>query len=266
MRGLAGTRCGGFGGRFARLAQRADLRLLAVLVRLGLCAVGHQPAREHGAGGRVGRIENVPVERRELDGGVQRGGGGAADEQRRREPAGSHLPAELLHLEERRGDEPADADEVGAHRGGLLQDGLLRDHHAEVGDLETVASQHDAGDVLADVVDIALDRGQQETGLGAAAPLLAHIGLEDLHGVAHHLGGLHDLREEHLAGGEQLAHARHARHQRSLDDVHRAALLLQARQQVLLQLRRSAADEGAGEALLEGQGGRSGNWFFSRAC
>ena len=37
-----------------------------------------------------------------------------------------------------------------------------RHHHAEVDDLEVVALEHDADDVLADVVHVALDGGQQD--------------------------------------------------------------------------------------------------------
>ena len=36
------------------------------------------------------------------------------------------------------------------------------DHHAEVDDLVVVAAEDDADDVLADVVDVALDGGHQD--------------------------------------------------------------------------------------------------------
>ena len=41
------------------------------------------------------------------------------------------------------------------------QDLRRRHHHAEVDDLVVVAAEHDADDVLADVVDVAFDRGHQ---------------------------------------------------------------------------------------------------------
>ena len=43
---------------------------------------------------------------------------------------------------------------------------MLRHHHAEVGDLVAVAAQHDADDVLADVVDVALHGGDHHLALG----------------------------------------------------------------------------------------------------
>ena len=51
------------------------------------------------------------------------------------------------------------------------QDLVAGHHHAEVDDLEVVALQHDADDVLADVVDVALDGGEHDLALGPAAAL-----------------------------------------------------------------------------------------------
>ena len=98
-------------------------------------------------------------------------------------------------------------------------------------------------------MNVPLHGSKQDTRLAGSVLRCAHVGLQDLHGVAHHFGGLDDLREEHLAGGEALAHAGHAVHQRPLDDVHRAALLLQGFHKVLLQGGRAARDERAYEAL-----------------
>ena len=231
------------------LVQCPHFLLLPVLLRLGGGAVGEQAPGEHGAGRGVGGVEDVVVEGRQLDGRMQGRGRGAADQQRRGEAPGGHFAAELLHLVERRRDEPADADDVGADRFRLGEDGLAGDHHAEVGDLESVAAEHDAEDILSDVMDVALDGGEQDARLAGAVLRGAHVGLQDLDGVAHHLGRLDDLGEEHLAGGEAFAHAGHAVHQRTLDDVDRAALLLQGLHEVLLQGRRAAADERSDEAL-----------------
>ncbi len=244
----------------SRLIQRPDLLLLPVLLRLGGGAVREQAPGEHGAGRGVGGVENVVVEGGQLDGRVQGRGRGATDQKRRGEAPGGHFAAKLLHLVERRGDEPADADDVGADRFGLGEDGLAGDHDPEVGDLKTVASQHDAENILSDVMDVALDGGEQDARLAGAVLGGAHVGLQDLDGVAHHLGGLDDLREEHLAGGEAFAHAGHAVHQRPLDDFHRTALLLQGFHEVLLQGGRAAGNERAAETL----GDRTG--FFAFFC
>jgi hypothetical protein len=42
---------------------------------------------------------------------------------------------------------------------------LARDHHAHVDDVVVVAGEHDADDVLADVVDVALDGRQDDLAL-----------------------------------------------------------------------------------------------------
>ena len=51
-----------------------------------------------------------------------------------------------------------------------LQDVLERHHDAEIDDLEIVALQDHADDVLADVVDVALDRGHDDLALGPRRP------------------------------------------------------------------------------------------------
>ena len=50
---------------------------------------------------------------------------------------------------------------------------VARHHHAEIDDLVAVAAEHDADDVLADVVDVALDRREDDLALAtrvSAAP------------------------------------------------------------------------------------------------
>ena len=132
-----------------------------------------------------------------------------------------------FHLVQGRRDRPGEPDDVGALLLGGVQD-LLRGHHdAEVDDVVVVALQDDADDVLADVVDVALDRGHDDladAALGVAGLLL---GLDERDqvgdGLLHDAGGLHHLREEHLPGAEQVADDVHAVHQRALDDLDRPA-------------------------------------------
>ena len=49
---------------------------------------------------------------------------------------------------------------------GSLENRVRRDHHAQVDHVVVVAPQHDPDDVLADVVHITLDGGEQYPGLG----------------------------------------------------------------------------------------------------
>ena len=48
---------------------------------------------------------------------------------------------------------------------GALEDFFAGDHDAHVDDLVVVAGEHDADDVLADVVDVALDGGEDDLAL-----------------------------------------------------------------------------------------------------
>ncbi len=52
------------------------------------------------------------------------------------------------------------------------------------------------------------------------------IRLQIRHGLLHHAGALHHLRQEHLAGAEQVADHVHAVHQRALDHIERLGELL----------------------------------------
>jgi hypothetical protein len=111
---------------------------------------------------------------------------------------------------------------------------LVRRHHdAEIDDLVIVALEHDADDVLADVVDVALDRRHQRSCRRSCGvrhcPPLASVGCFSAsmkrhqigHRLLHHAGRLHHLRQEHLAGAEQVADDVHAGHQRAFDDMQR---------------------------------------------
>ena len=81
----------------------------------------------------------------------------AADQQRQVEPAPLHLARDVDHLVERRRDQPREPDDARALLDGGVEDAVGRHHHPEVDHLVVVAAEHDADDVLADVVDVALD-------------------------------------------------------------------------------------------------------------
>ena len=148
----------------------------------------------------------------------------------------------MAHLLERWGDQAREPDHVRTDLPRGREDLRRGDHHAQVQDVVVVAAQDDANDVLADVVDVALDRGHDDPALrlgrAAARPLL---GLDERDEVGdrrlHHPGALDDLGEEHLAGAEKVADAVHPGHQRPLDHVERArstqARLLHVRDDVL---------------------------------
>jgi hypothetical protein len=87
--------------------------------------------------------------------------GGAADQQRNVEPLALHFGGDMHHLVERGRDQAGQADDVDLLGLGNLEDLGCRHHDAEIDDLEVVALEHDADDVLADVVDVALHGGHQ---------------------------------------------------------------------------------------------------------
>jgi hypothetical protein len=81
-----------------------------------------------------------------------------------------HLAGDVDHLVERGRDEAGEADDVDLVSRACCEDLLGRDHDAEVDDLVVVAAQDDADDVLADVVDVALDGGHEDAALGPCPP------------------------------------------------------------------------------------------------
>ena len=101
-----------------------------------------------------------------------------------------------------------------------------RRHHTEIDDLVIVAGEHDADDVLADVVNVALDRREHDRARGLALVaaggfLCFHVRQQNRHRLLHHARGLDNLRQEHFSCAEQVADHVHARHQRPLDDIER---------------------------------------------
>ena len=197
---------------------------------VGFAVVAQQAGGDgHGAAGVEDVDDRLAVVRRDFDGGVRAAGGGAADEQRQLEALALHLAGHVHHLVERGRDEAAEADEVGLLSLGALEDFFARDHDAQVDDLVVVAGEDDADDVLADVVDVALDGGEKDFALrlddlaggGHGGFFGLHEGRQVGDGFLHHAGGLDHLRQEHFARAEEIADDAHAGHQRAFD--HRAA-------------------------------------------
>ena len=162
------------------------------------------------------------VGRGDPDGRVLPAGGGAADEKRQPQPGALHLGRHVDHLVQGGGDEAAQADHVGLLLPRGLEDPVGADHHPQVDDVAVVAAQDDPHDVLADVVDVPLHRGQDDPGPAprgrSGPPFRLHQRLQDRHRLLHHPGALHDLGKEHLPLAEEIAHHAHPGHERPLDD------------------------------------------------
>ena len=138
---------------------------------------------------------------------------------------------------------------------GGLQDRGDRLLDAEVDDLVAVVGQDDVDEVLADVVDVALDRGQHDGALALVVDLL-HVRLEVGHRGLHHLGRLQHERQLHLAGAEQLADRPSCRRAASSLMISRARPLGQRLVEVGLQAVALAVDDAALQALVQRQRGQ----------
>ncbi len=156
---------------------------------------------------------------------VGQAGSRAADQERLLQPQALHLPGDVAHLFQRRRNEAGQADDVDVLFLGRGQYLVGRHHDAQVDDVIGIAAQHHADDVLADVVHVALHRGQEDAALGLGCGSLAglDVGCQIGHRLLHHPGRFHHLGQEHLAGAEQVADHVHAIHQRPFNDLDRVA-------------------------------------------
>ena len=121
--------------------------------------------------------------------------------------------------------------------------------------LVVVASEHDADDVLADVVNVALDGREHELAPSVAHPggflLREHERLEIRDGALHRPRALHHLRQEHLARAEEIAHHAHSVHQRAFDDLQRLAVFRPRLFGIGLDVRHLAVQHGERQAFLD---------------
>ncbi len=125
----------------------------------------------------------------------------------------------LAHDQRRLHEQAAHAEGVGVD---LLDLGdHLADRHldAEVVDLVAVVRADDVDEVLADVVDVALHRGDDELALRRRAVDALHVRLEVGDRRLHRLRRLQHERQLHLPGAEQLADDLHPVEQHVVDDV-----------------------------------------------
>ena len=100
----------------------------------------------------------------------------------------------------------------------MLSIGLL---DAEIDHLVAVVGQDDVDQVLADVVDVALDGRQHQRAFRSRAALLLHERFEKTHCRFHRFGRLQHERQLHLAAAEEIADDFHAVEQDVVDDVER---------------------------------------------
>ena len=100
------------------------------------------------------------------------------------------------------------------------------DVDAQVDDLEARALQHHAHQILADVVDVALDGADDDRALTLDILGIGQQRAQDLHRAFHRLGGHQHLWHEQDAVAEVLADDVHAGHQAARQDLARRLLPL----------------------------------------
>ncbi len=122
---------------------------------------------------------------------------------------------------------------------------------AEVEDGVAVVGQDDVDEVLADVVNIALDGGQDDLALALALDFF-HERFEVGDGGLHRLGALQHERQLHLPAAEQIADDFHPFEQNVVDDLQRR-IFLQRLVEMLDQIAFFAVDDVRLELLLDGQ-------------
>ena len=83
-----------------------------------------------------------------------------ADKQRRIHASRAHILANFLHLVQGRSDQSADCNKVCTNLLSLVKNGLLVYHHSKILYIESIASQYNTSNILADVVYISLYGGE----------------------------------------------------------------------------------------------------------
>ena len=212
----------------------------------GVRGVGHQPV----------------VLRRDAQAGEAVGERRAADQHRHRHAIGAEVAHRLHHHLRRLHQQARQPDDVRAVLPVGFYQVLRRHLDAQVDDLVAVVGQDDFDQVLADVVNVALDRCQHHAALEGAFDAL-HVRLQVVDGELHGLRRLQHLGHDELVGVELAAYLGHAVHQRAVDNLQRRPVLhglVQIFRQPLL----GAFDDGEGQPLVQRQaaalfvGGRRG--------
>ena len=126
------------------------------------------------------------------------------------------------------------------------------DLDAQVDDLVAVVGEDDVDQVLADVVNVPLHRGQHD---GAAPALVRalHVRLEVGDRLLHGLGRAEHEGQLHLAGGEELANGLHAIEQQVIDDGQWCQSGRHRRVEIVFQAGPVPVDDPSDQALLDAQ-------------
>ncbi len=127
-----------------------------------------------------------------------------------------------------------------------------RNFDAEIDHVVAVVLENDLDQILADVVHVALHRGEHHLGALFGVGLLHEL-FEMVDGGLHGFGGLQHFGDDQLVVVEKPADFGHPGHQRAVDDVERrdafGALAIEIVDQAVFR----AFDDVVGQALIERQ-------------
>ena len=248
-----GRRFHGAGDRPRRCSQggRVPFQFPA---QSGAPVVVHEPVGEVQPAHRVvGVAHQAVVLGRDLTRGETRGQRGAADQQRTCHTRGLEVLGGDDHLLRGFHQQSRQPHHVGPVRACRLDQGFGRDLDAQIDHAVAVVGQNDLDQILADVVHVALDRGQDDGALVHSVHFL-HERFQVLDRGLHGLGALQDLGDDEFVVVEQPADLVHAGHEWAVDDVQRGPLR-QRGIQVVGQAVLGALDDGAGQAFVQRQVG-----------
>ena len=128
------------------------------------------------------------------------------------------------------------------------------DLDAEVDDLVAVVGEDDVHQVLADVVDVTLHRGQDNGALAALVSLL-HLRFQVGNRLLHGLGRGEHEGELHLAAGEEIADDLHPLEEEVVDDGERGVAGGDGGFQVVVEPDAVPVDDATLQALFDGEVG-----------
>ena len=104
---------------------------------------------------------------------------------------------------------------------------LQRNHGAQIDDAISIVFEQGAGQVFANRVHVLVDRTHDhgalilDAGVNVGAGLIAHVGFEEGHRLAHHVGRLEQMRQGDFAPSEPVAQFLHRAHQVLVDEIER---------------------------------------------
>src|SRR5215469_8813728 len=135
----------------------------------------------------------------------------------------------------------------------------------KIHDLVSVVFEDNLDEILADVVDVALDRGKDHlAALGGTRTF--HELFEVTHRSFHDLGGLQHLGDDQFVGVEEAAYLGHAGHQRAVNDVQGRGALRAFAFEVRDQTITRAFQDVICEAFVEWQISAASFFFFLGAA